>query len=391
MAACPKCGEGGVDADRCPHCGVVIPLYRAYLDKVRAGPTAPVAVAAPAAILASTALAVPPVPVPAESILGATSARPDLTALRRLRFHGTGGSLFGMWVVNVFLTLITLGIGAAWARVRTRKYLFSQTSFDGDRFAYHGTAEELVRGYLKAGLVFGVPFYGLTRGPELLGAGPVVTLGAELLAWTLLVACIPVAVVGARRYRLGRTSWRGIRFAFRGPTLEFVKLFLGGGLLTALTLGVYYPTWITRRQAFLVSHSYFGSEPFHFDGGDRELRWPFLMALLLFPVTLGLSWFWFKAARDRHFARHTSFGLARLHSTVTGRDLMLLTLTNGFLLIVTLGVAYPWNVARSLTAAYSWLSVGGPLELEAVVARAQRVSATGEGLAGFFDTGFDLG
>jgi uncharacterized membrane protein YjgN (DUF898 family) len=382
MAACPKCGEGGVDADQCPHCGVVIPLYQTYLDKLRAGPGAAVAAAVPAA--PSVAAVAPPRPAVAPTLA-------DPAAVRRLRFHGTGDSLFGMWVVNVFLTLITLGICAAWARVRMRRYLFSQTSFDGDRFAYHGTAEELVRGYLKAGLVFGVPFYGLTKGPELIGAGPFLALGAELLAWGLLVAFIPVAVVGARRYRLSRTSWRGIRFAFRGPTLEFLKLFLGGALLTGLTLGFYYPTWLTRRQAFLVSHSYFGSEPFHFDGGDRELRRPFLAAVLLFPLTFGLSWFWFKAARDRHFARHTSFGLARLHSTVTGRDLMLLKLTNGFLLLVTLGLAYPWNVARSLSVTYSWLSVRGPLELDAVVQRAQRVSATGEGLAGFFDTGFDLG
>lgn len=382
MAACPKCGEGGVGADRCPHCGVVIPLYQVYLDKLRAGPAAAVAAAVPAAPF--VAAVAPPRPAVASTLA-------DPAAVRRLRFHGTGDSLFGMWVVNVFLTLITLGICAAWARVRMRKYLFSQTSFDGDRFAYHGTAEELVRGYLKAGLVFGVPFYGLTKGPELIGAGPFLALGAELLAWVFLVAFIPVAVVGARRYRLSRTSWRGIRFAFRGPTLEFLKLFLGGALLTGLTLGFYYPTWITRRQAFLVSHSYFGSEPFHFDGGDRELRRPLLMAVLLFPLTLGLSWFWFKAARDRHFARHTSFGLARLHSTETGRDLMLLKLTNGILLLVTLGLAYPWNVARSLGVTYSWLSVRGPLELDAVVQRAQRVSATGEGLAGFFDTGFDLG
>src|SRR5262245_22039002 len=122
MAACPKCGEDGVDADRCANCGVVIPLYLAYLDKLRARPGAP----APTAGLASTVVAGPPVatvaaPVVAQPGVSVAPTRTDPGAVRKLRFHGTGESLFGMWVVNVFLTLITLGICAAWARVRMRK------------------------------------------------------------------------------------------------------------------------------------------------------------------------------------------------------------------------------------------------------------------------------
>ena len=111
---------------------------------------------------------------------------------------------------------------------------------------------------------------------------------------------------------------------------------------------------------------------------------------LLLP-TLGLSWFWFMAARDRYFAQNTSFGGAQLRSTVTGRDLMLLKLANGLLLVLTLGLAYPWNVARNLSVGFAWLTVRGPLDLDTIVQQAQLVSPTGEGLAGFLDTEFDLG
>ncbi|MEE8224479.1 MAG: DUF898 family protein, partial [candidate division NC10 bacterium] len=53
-----------------------------------------------------------------------------------LFFHGTGGSLFGIHIVNMFLTVITLGIYYFWGKTKVRNYLWSQTDFAGDRFAY---------------------------------------------------------------------------------------------------------------------------------------------------------------------------------------------------------------------------------------------------------------
>jgi uncharacterized membrane protein YjgN (DUF898 family) len=354
----------------------MVATYRLYLEKVRGG--------IQAARVASPALEPgPPPPV------GAPPAAVGRT--RRLFFHGQGGSLLGIYLVNVFLTLATLGVYAFWARVRVRTYLFGQTEFEGDRFAYHGTGRELLFGYLRAGLVFGVPFLSLQYVPVLLDSSPVVQAVTSLLAYGVISVFIPVAMVGARRYRLSRTSWRGIRFSFRGRTLEFVKLFVGGGLLTSLTLGFYYPIWITKRQAFLVSHTCFGSQRFGFDGEGRDLRRRFLLAVLLFLPTLGLSWIWFSAAKQRYFAAHTSFTGARLHSTVTGGGLLLLTMLNLLAMIVTVGLAFPWIIARTLRVTFDWLSIRGALDLDGIGQQPQAASATGEGLAGFFDAGFDLG
>ncbi len=77
---------------------------------------------------------------------------------RTLAFYGRGGELFGVSIVNLCLTLVTLGIYRFWARVRVLRYLWSQTAFAGDRFAYHGTGKELLKGWLKAALIFGLPF-----------------------------------------------------------------------------------------------------------------------------------------------------------------------------------------------------------------------------------------
>ncbi|MBI2211762.1 MAG: DUF898 domain-containing protein [Deltaproteobacteria bacterium] len=310
---------------------------------------------------------------------------------RRFTFHGSGGTLLGIHTVNVLLTIVTLGIYSFWARVRMRGYLLSQTEFEGDRFAYHGTGRELFNGSLKAGLIFGLPLALLNAVPELLDAGNAVKTAAALLIYGLFMVFLPFAMVGSRRYRLSRTSWRSIRFSFRGRVLDFIKLFIGGSLLSLVTLGVYYPIFEVRRYAFMISHSYFGNEKFEFDGQGRDLLWSYLAAVPLSLLTLGIYWFWFLAKKQRYLMDHTSFATARFHSTVTGGALCLLYLMNLVLLLVTLGIAWPWVVARTTRFNYAYISLEGALDVAAIQQEAQTASATGEGLAGFLDLDLDLG
>jgi uncharacterized membrane protein YjgN (DUF898 family) len=89
---------------------------------------------------------------------------------RRFSFHGSGGSLFGIQIVNLFLTLVTLGIYSFWGRVKVRKYMMSQSDFEDDRFAYHGTGKESLLGWLKAIVIIGVPIVALI----LLSAGALI-------------------------------------------------------------------------------------------------------------------------------------------------------------------------------------------------------------------------
>ena len=342
----------------------------------------------------------------------------DAGQVRRLSFQGAGGSLFGIHIVNIFLTLITLGIYYFWGKIRVRSYLLSQTGFEGDRFAYHGTGRELLFGFLKAALVFGVPFALLRVGPDLLGVGAEIKAVVDLFAGIVVLVFISVAMVGARRYRLSRSSWRGMRASFRSQADEFIALFVGGIFVTAFTLGLYYPIFITRQYAFMVSHSYFGNQRFHFDGRGRDLFGSFVLALLLtflslallrlpsrlgghmpapllvFPVlgfSLGFVWLWFSAKRQRYFWDHTSFATARFHSTITVGRLLLLKLGNLLLLVVTLGLGWPWVMVRNIRFTFRHLTVEGPLDLAGIQQEAQVASATGEALAGFLDTGFDFG
>jgi uncharacterized membrane protein YjgN (DUF898 family) len=328
------------------------------------------------------------VEAPAELTVRTSAAQP---ASHPFVFHGNGGSLFGIQIVNIFLTLVTLGIYYFWGKVKVRNYLWSQTEFQGDRFAYHGTGKELLMGALKAILVFGVPYGILQVVPAILQAGPLIESLANLLALGIFMVFIPVAMVGARRYRLSRTSWRGVRFSFRGRTREFAEVFWKGAILTSLTLGLYYPFFNTNVHAFWVSRTYVGNRQFHFDGQGKALFRPYLAMLLLLPFTLGLSWFWFAARKQRYFWERTSLGAARFGSTIAGGDLLLLTLGNFSLVVLTLGLALPWAVVRSIQFNLKNMTLEGPLDLEGIVQEHKAVSATGEGLSSFVDTDLDIG
>ena len=309
----------------------------------------------------------------------------------RLSFFGFGGSLFGMHLVNLCLTILTLGLYTFWAKVKVRSYLYSQTQCAGDRFAYHGTPRELLNGAGRATLLFGLPYLTLSMAPRYFGMGAATVITGQVLSTILFMLFLPVAVTGARRYRLSRSSWRGIRFSFRGKAVEFMKLFLKGSLLTAVTLGAYYPLFEVRRQAYLLDHSYLGSERFSFDGDRYGIARSFVGSVLLLPFTFGCSWFWYMAARQRYFWNHSTFCGGRFVCTVQGWPLFKLKLGNFLLLLCSSGLAWPWTTVRYTRFLFSNLRLNGAVAVESIAQVELAANATGEGLSSFLDTGFDLG
>ena len=403
---CPRCGASAVERDKCAQCGVVASVYTAALEKMRRAPTPPPS--APRANGAPSAPRAPAEAARAETTQPARSAAPPAAtavmtapvptgptppgaaaASRRLSCHGSGGTLFGIYVVNILLTIATFGIYRFWGRVKVRRFLLSQTSFEGDRFAYHGTGKELLLGFVKALLFVGLPISALSLAARLSG-DRTIHIVTQIFTSLLVFLFIPVAMVGARRYRLSRTSWRGIRFSFRGQVWAFVKLFILASILSTLTLTLYYPFFQTRQQGFLISNSHFGRRPFRFDGRGRDLFGAYVVALLLLVPTLGIFFFWFNARKTRYFWEHTYFETARFRSTMTGGRLMGQTLTNWGLLIVTLGLAWPWVLVRRARFEFANLSIEGPLDLTGIVQEPQLATATGDALSSLLgaDVGF---
>ena len=96
----------------------------------------------------------PPLDTPAET--------PAIAATEyRFAFHGTGGSFFLIFLKNILLTMVTLGIYLAWAKTERRRYVWNNFVFHDQNFRYTGTGKELFKGYLIVVaaylLFFGVP------------------------------------------------------------------------------------------------------------------------------------------------------------------------------------------------------------------------------------------
>ena len=317
----------------------------------------------------------------------------------KLHYHGEGGALFGLLLINALLTMLTLGIYSFWGRTKVRQFHYNETEMDGDRFAYHGTGGELLVGALKAtGIIFvtvlviGFAAFGLgflvgAQGEEAPTQSPLFTV----LLYSVFSLFMIVAINGARRYRLSRSSWRGIRFNYHGGFGAYLGLMLTGILLTVLSLGFYSPFFASNRRAFFVNNVRFGSEPFEYKGEGRALFWPWIKALLLAIPTLGLSWIWYAAFQHRYFWNNTHMRGGRFQSSVEGKELLVLQLTNLLLVIFTFGIGTPWVITRTTRFWCDRLMLVGTVDWASIEQRAQTATGTGEGLAEGLDVDVGIG
>src|SRR5687768_17188911 len=174
-----------------------------------------------------------------------------------LAFYGSGFDYFRIQVVNTILNVITLGLYYPWAKERQLKYLYSQNTFEQTPFVFSGTGREMFRGYIKAiGILI------------LLYASAVYlmlnqyTATGLLLLYGGLICIMPFAIHGSYRYRMAKTSWKGIRFGYVGQRSALVGIFIKGILLTILTLGIYAPWFTINLRRYILSNIKAGNVQF---------------------------------------------------------------------------------------------------------------------------------
>ncbi|MCH7624192.1 MAG: DUF898 domain-containing protein [Nitrospinae bacterium] len=303
-------------------------------------------------------------------------------------FRGQGKELFGITFVNLLKTIVTLGIYRFWAKTKVRQYLWSNTVFAGDSFSYQGTGKELFRGFLKfIGMLIS---FMIVLGVLQAVGGPIGQMAgglAPLIFWPL----VPVLMVGAWRYRLSRTAWRGIRFSFRGERKKAMMIYMKGGFLTAITLGLYWPFFRMQAEAFWRENSWFGNLQGEFTGEGKEIFGKYVLAIFLSIITMGIYWIWFSAYMQRYRWSHTRFGNAHFRFTATGGELFVLNLVNVLLLVFTVGLSYPWVVVRNQKFFTAHLTLEGDVDMDSVVQEMKESGAVGEEALDAFDIPVDVG
>ncbi len=308
----------------------------------------------------------------------------------RLKFHGNGSSLFGIFVINVLLTLLTLGIYYFWGKAKIRRYMHSQTELHNSRFSNHTTGGELCIGWIKA-IILILTIVLISEIPSFFWEDMTHEWITMLAFYGLLLfVFLPLAIVGSLRFRLSRTSYQGIRLSFRGNSKTFFKRYYIGLLKTIFTLGLYYPYFETEIRQFLTNSIRFGTGRFGFTGTGRALFWHFVLAVLLTPFTLGLCWYWYWARKTRYYWSRTTFEGISFHSTVVGSCLLSLKVGNFILLVISLGLAWPWVAVRNNRFLCDYLVLSDPPDFSNIAQDFSDAGATGEGLSDYLDFEFEF-
>jgi uncharacterized membrane protein YjgN (DUF898 family) len=216
--------------------------------------------------------------VPRTGTFGAVSVPP---VKRPVRFVGSGRDYLRLLVRGAMLLALTLGIYRFWFATDVRRFLWSNTEVGDERLEYTGTPYELLIGFLIA-LAILVPFYVLFF---------IVALGAGPIGQAITVATFPFlaflgqfAIYRARRYRLTRTVFRGLRCHQGGSALSYAVCALFWWVVVALTLGLAYPAMQAQLERFKLRHTYYGNIVGRFEGSAAQLFW---RGVLMWLVTVG--------------------------------------------------------------------------------------------------------
>ena len=197
----------------------------------------------------------------------------------QFRFLGLAGDFFLLQLLNLLLSIVTLGIWRFWGKTRNRRFLWRNTLLGEDALEYRGTGVELLIGAILAVLLISLPLGMMSIGlPLLFGRGS----GAALIAQPVLLLfvwyIISVGTYRSWRYLLSRTAWRGIRAGMTEQGWRFGLYNFGLLLAQALSLGLATPWVGVRRWNRLVRDVRVGSLPMAGHARARALYPSFLLA-----------------------------------------------------------------------------------------------------------------
>jgi uncharacterized membrane protein YjgN (DUF898 family) len=349
----------------------------------------------------------------------ASSAR----APEQLRFTGNGAEYFGIWIVNLLLTIVTLGVYSAWAKVRRLQYFYRHTELAGSSFDFHGTPIKILIGRVIALVMLIAYNYSVRLHSPL-----------TLVVIAGLAIIMPWLLRNSFRFRLYNTSWRGTRFHFRGSEAGAYRVFLLNGFLALITLYVMAPFMHQRLKAYQHDNSWFGTTRFSFHaragqfyliyllllavivvfgiligeaGIGREFALLFHMqkqgghvdpravlrtllflygALILMAITIGPI---FHALITNLIWNNTRLGEHRIECNMSPFTLMWISVSNFVLVALTLGLFIPWAMVRLARFQLECMRLlpAGDLQ-EFMAAEPEAIGAVGEEAASAFD--FDI-
>lgn len=329
--------------------------------------------------------------------------------VRELLFTGTGSEFARIWIINLLLTVCTLGIYSAWAKVRSIHYFYGNTSLDGSSFSFVANPVAILKGRIITFALFGAYTFFQT-------VEPVVSLILLLAVFPL----IPLLVVRSMRFRMQNTEYRGLKFNFTGSVGHAYSIFFGGVILTYITFGILFPWWDCQKKQYLLGNLKYGNrrfESFPRSGtfykcagiciliGIGTMALMFLLSIAAIPLLgeyavmalvfflylgMGVTWAYWHVSTTNHVMDSTNLPGVYFRSRMKTPDFVALWVVNIILLVFTVGLATPWVMVRNARYRISCTQViAGDLD-SFIAGQIENTSALGEELGETIDLGIGL-
>ena len=330
-----------------------------------------------------------------------------------VEFTATSGEYFRIWIVNLALTIITLGIYSAWAKVRKRRYLYGHTRIAGEGFEYRAQPLPILKGRLIALallLIVSATFHFV----------PVFKTFPLLQNLALLVGFVfvgPWIIVRSLRFNAYNTAYRNVRMRFDATYADCFRVVGVYGWL--LLLPILYPYLKRRLVEFAVTRHFYGTTRFALDkttfwkpfidayakailigilgglllivagvsaGLGHRGAGPFLIGLIVFYAALLLAVAYLRARTVNIVWNSISIGTIRFQSSLKPSNLIAIYFSNLAAIVLTLGLAIPWAVIRTHRYRASKTTVIAAGSFDSFVQGEERqVGAAGEEIGEMFD------
>lgn len=362
-----------------------------------------------------------------------------------VEFTGSGSEYFRIWIVNLLLVMLTLGLYFPWAKVRRLRYFAGNTLIDGEPMDFHGDPKKMFKGYVLVAILFGLYNYASN-----------VSATAGLVALLVVAGLWPALFKSSMQFRLANTSWRGLRLRFMGdlagaykamlpifiPSIVslFVLVLLGDDQIqtppmwvgialggTMLSFIMVAPWLLWNLKNYQHQHYAIGTLQTQFRAKARAFYWITLkiigVALLTTGVVTAIVFALFSNS-DMLFAKVQSIALGvglgmlvtsmvikpyaitlmqnlvwtqtgnsslRFISQLKARALVLLTLKNWLLMALTLGLYWPFALVATTRLRLEAITVKTRNHPDTLIAqeKSKEGDAAGDAAGDFF--GLDVG
>lgn len=259
------------------------------------------------------------------------SSTVPLTQTKDFKFTGDGREFFSIWIVNVCLTILTLGIYSAWAKVRTKQYFYGNTFLDDVSFQYLANPIQILKGRIIAFVAFMLYYVGSIISP--------VVAGVIMLA---IVTLVPALLVLSMSFTLRNSAYRNVRFDFKKDFKSAYKLFL----IPVVIIGIYMVAVFTLMPEMTPTEN------------QQPQKIPeYFWIISLFPLVIALGYPWFEYAVNKFRVANARYGTADFEFSATAGNYYSM-----YLMMIGIGIAIGFLFAilgGVLSTAFGFVNGGG--------------------------------